>query len=183
MGLVLNIDLETNLGPTTEAYISIDSIRVNKTLAEIKFSLSAWLDKSYADKFFRKYIEEDLNNAKGQISSNVLYYESENSDGEEITIPNYFANVKLARKQEVEIPVIKEVEKEKIIPQVSFDENGDEITIEKIVLETVEEQVGTEKVERSVIAYDSINAIEDFCYIYLKEELSKLFPKDKLIIE
>ena len=80
MGLVLNIDLETNLGPTTKAYISIDSIRINKTLAEIKFSLSAWLDKTYADKFFRKYTEEDLNNAKGQISSNLLYYETEDSD-------------------------------------------------------------------------------------------------------
>ena len=183
MGLVLNIDLETNLGPTTEAYISIDSIRINKTLAEIKFSLSAWLDKTYAEKFFRKYTEEDLNNAKGQISSNVLYYETENSDGVEITLPNYFANVKLARTQEVEVPVIKEVEKEKIIPQVSFDENGDEITIEKVIFETVKEQVGTEKVERSVIAYDSINAIEDFCYIYLKEELSKLFPANNIIID
>ena len=183
MGLVLKIDLETNLGPTTEAYISIDSIRVNKTLAEVKFSLSAWLNKTYADKFFRKYKEDDLNNAKGQISSNVLYYENEDSNGDEITIPNYFANIDLAVRKEVEVPIIEEVQKEKKIPQVSFDENGDEVTIERIVFETVKEQTGTKLEERSVVAYDSINAIEDFCYIYLKKELSKLFPNDKLIIQ
>lgn len=176
MGLVLALDLETNLGPSTQVFVSVDSIRVNKTLAEVRFSTSYWLNRDYAKRFFREFLEDELRNAKGQISQNVIYYEDKNSDGEEITLPNYFANVPMTYKVEVDEPIYETVSKQRKIPYVSFDEDGNEINLEKIINEEVKEVTGSKKVTKSIIDYPSMNAIEDFCYIYLREELSKFFP-------
>ena len=183
MGLVLDLDLETNLGPSKEVFISIDSIRTNKTLAEVKFSTSYWLSKDYSDRFFREFIEDKLMNAKGQISQNIIYYENKNSDGEELTLPNYFANVPLAKKVEVEEPVEEEKTIERKIPYISFDEDGNEISLEKIIKEKVKVVTGYKKVEKFKIDYAAINSIEDFCYIYLKEELGKVLPINSIKIK
>jgi hypothetical protein len=180
MGLVLDLDLETNLGPSKEVFVSIDSIRVNKTLAEVKFSTSYWLDKNYCDDFFRKYHDDELRNAKGQVSQNIIYYDNDESDGEEVTLPNYFANVPLTKTVTVEQEVKRTIQRERKVPYVSFDEDGNEINLEKIIVEDVEEIVGTEVKERQVIDYKAINNIEEFCYIYLKKELGKLLPVEQL---
>jgi hypothetical protein len=180
MGLVLDLDLETNLGPSHEVFASIDSIRVNKTLAEVRFSCTYWLEESYSKRFFREYIEDELNNAKGQVSQNIIYYEDQSSDGEEITLPNFFPNIPLAKKVEVEVPTVEKVTVDRKVPYISFDENGNEISLEKTIQEEVEKITGYTKEERSLIDYSSINNIEDFCYIYLREELGKLLPIDKI---
>lgn len=180
MGLVIDLDLETNLGPSHEVFASIDSIRVNKTLAEVRFSCTYWLEESYSKSFFRTFLEDELNNAKGQVSQNIIFYEDETSDGEELTLPNFFANIPLAKKVEVEVPTVEKVTVERKVPYVSFDEDGNEISLEKIIQEEVEKVTGYKKEEKSLIDYSAINSIEDFCYIYLREELGKILPIDKI---
>jgi hypothetical protein len=65
MGLRLQVDLETNRGPTNKLFVRIDSWKVNMTLGEVKFTTTSWLDKSYGEKFLRKYAADSLKPAVG----------------------------------------------------------------------------------------------------------------------
>jgi len=55
MGIEVLADLETNIGPTKKLFVRIDSFKVNMTINEIKFTTTSWLDKTFGDKFLRKY--------------------------------------------------------------------------------------------------------------------------------
>ena len=72
MGIEVNLDLETNRGPTKELYFRIDSYRINSTVNEIIFTTTSWLSKEYADRTLRTYIEEPIQPSIGLVSNKVI---------------------------------------------------------------------------------------------------------------
>lgn len=179
MGLRLNVDLETNQGPSSEVYIRIDNWKINKTTNDIVFTTTSWLDKSFADAFLRTYYDEPLKNSIGLLSPKVVYYKDDKSDGEEIVIDNLH-KLPMVVEKEIEIPQysIKKVNKE--VPYVSFDENGDEITLYRTVTSDEEIQSGVIKEVKQVVDYGVISRLGEFCYDALKEHLGQYFPIDKI---
>tara|TARA_Y100000287_G_scaffold173033_1_gene160750 strand:+ start:474 stop:1025 length:552 start_codon:yes stop_codon:yes gene_type:complete len=179
MGLRLHVDLETNRGPTNKLYVRIDSWKVNMTIGEIKFTTTSWLDKSYGDKFLRKYATDALQPAVGLVGGKVIYYKNKSSEGEEIVIDNLYVTNMFVEK-EIEIDVIEKQTTNKEVPYVSFDENGDEVTLYRTVEVTEDVKTGTETEIKNVVDYTAVDRLREFSYDYLAEELAKVFPKSKI---
>ena len=179
MGLQINADLETIHGPTQEAYIKIDSIRLNQVMGEVKFTTSAWLTKEYADRFKRVYFDEPGKNAKGILPSKVVYFENDDSDGEDIEFSNFYIK-RLVVEKEVETPIYEEKEKQEELPYITFDSEGNEITKYRTSISKVKEQVGTKKEIKELIDYSISTNIFGFCSGELKKDLSELFGKENI---
>tara|TARA_R110000851_G_scaffold126767_5_gene258472 strand:- start:502 stop:1050 length:549 start_codon:yes stop_codon:yes gene_type:complete len=180
MGFILNIDLETSSGPTEQAYVRIDNYRFNKVTSEVLITTTTWLDYKRAQEFNREYLEDDLKNAQGLIGSKIIYYKDKDDEGQEINIPNQF-KVKVAQVEEVSIPEYEDREVIKSKPYISFDENGDEITKYKDVIEN-EKVVVNESVEiKNKVNNELVSNLYEFAYGALKVELSKMFPINAII--
>jgi hypothetical protein len=179
MGLRLHVDLETNRGPTKELYVRIDSWKINMTVNEVKFTTTSWLDKSYGDRFLRKYFTDALQPAVGLVGGKVIYYDVPSSDGEELIIDNLYIAPMFIEKEVTE-DVLEERTVKKEVPYVSFDENGDEVTLYRTVDVPEKVKVGTETEIQKVVDYTIVDRLREFSYDYLAEELSKVFPKDKI---
>tara|TARA_B100001564_G_scaffold359633_1_gene382158 strand:- start:6199 stop:6750 length:552 start_codon:yes stop_codon:yes gene_type:complete len=179
MGLRLHVDLETNRGPTKELYVRIDSWKINMTVNEVKFTTTSWLDKSYGDRFLRKYFTDALQPAVGLVGGKVIYYDVPSSDGEEIVIDNLYIAPMFIEKEVTE-DVLEERIVKKEVPYVSFDENGDEVTLYRTVDVPEKVKVGTDTEIQKVVDYTIVDRLREFSYDYLAEELSKVFPKDKI---
>jgi len=183
MGLRLNVDLDTNLGFTDNAYIRIETCRVNKVQAQIEYTTTCWLNKSSADKFYRKYLDEKMPNAEGLLTKELVFYkDSEDAEGTELTIDNFYKAPAVELVVE-KVPIYESKEIDKVIPYVSFDENGDEVVIEKTVKSIEEVIVREETKERQKINFELFDNPFKHAYEDLKKQLSKIFPKDKIEIE
>tara|TARA_B100002019_G_scaffold258096_1_gene242577 strand:- start:301 stop:849 length:549 start_codon:yes stop_codon:yes gene_type:complete len=180
MGYKLNVDLETSSGPTSELYIRIENWKINRSTNLVTFTTTSWLNPTYAEKFNRKYDDEKFRNAVGIVSSNVIYYEDELSKGTSVDIKNLYT-FKMVKEQEVEIPIIEKKKVAVEVPYISFDENGDEVTLYRTVEEEKEVEVGVKKEMKKVIDYSIIDDLTIYSYNILKEELSKFFPKSKIL--
>ena len=181
MGLRLNVDLESHLGPTQEAYVEIDSIKLSRVNGSIRFSTTFWLNEETSKKFYRDSVESSQSGANGMLAANLLYFENEQSDGEDITLQNHF-NVPFTRLSEIEVPVIEKIETVEDIPYISFDAEGNEITkyrkgkkIERKVVKQVKEK-------RNFFDYTTFTDPLSFIHEILIEEYSKVLPKDKIQI-
>jgi len=181
MGIEVLVDLETNRGPTKKLFIRIDSWKVNNTVNEIKFTTTSWLDKSYGDKFLRKYYTDDLNNAVGLVNSKLIHYPDNESDGIDIDLPNLF-NIPMYVEEAVKEPIYETKEVTKEVPYVSFDENGDEVTLYRSVTVPKQVKVGENEVVKKVVDYSIVNRLATFSYEKLAERLAEFFPKDKIKI-
>lgn len=179
MGFRINVDLETGSGPTQEAYIRIDNYRFNKVTSDLLITTTTWLDVEKAHDFNRKYLDENLKNAVGLISAEVLYYPTPDSEGEEITIPNVF-KAPVVQKEELTFPVYEEQETIVQVPYVSFDANGDEITKYRDEVQKLQVQVDSYKDTKQVVKPELLTNLYEFSYNVLFNELAKLFPKDKI---
>lgn len=180
MGLILNLDLETNQGPTNKLYIRIDTWRINNTVNEIRYSTTSWLDKSYGDKFLRKYYDDELQNSIGLVTQDVVFYDKAGSDGIEIHIPNLYTTHPYV-EEAIEVDVLEEQKVTKEVPYVSFDEEGNEITLYRTVTNKEKVKVGTDIVTKKVIDYSiPLNNLGEFCYNNLIQALGKSFPIDKI---
>jgi len=179
MGFRLNVDLETGSGPTQEAYIRIDNYRFNKVTSEIVLTTTTWLNKDKAHSFNRTYLDESLKNAEGLVASNVLYYDTPESEGVEVEIPILF-KASLADKKIIDIPILEKREVIEQIPYVSFDSNGDEITKFRDELVTKEVQTGSYTEEKEVINIEVLSNLYEFSYNVIKNKLAELFPIDKI---
>ena len=179
MGLRLQVDLETNRGPTNKLFVRIDSWKVNMTLGEVKFTTTSWLDKSYGEKFLRKYAADKLKPAVGLVGGKVIYYPKPSSEGKEIVIDNLYVAPMIVEK-EVEEDIIEKQTVNKEVPYVSFDENGDQVTLYRTVEVTEDVITGTKTELKSVIDYTIVDRLQEFSYDYLVKELSKVFPKSKI---
>jgi hypothetical protein len=179
MGLRIKVDLETNQGPTDQLYVRIDSWKINMTVNEIKFTTTSWLDKTYGDKFLRKYYDEELKSSLGLVSSKVVYYPTADSQGVDLDIDNLY-NVPMYVEKEVKQAIYKEQDVSKEVPYVSFNEEGDEVTLYRTVTTKEQVQVGEEVVVKQVVDYTIVDRLTDFCYEHLIKELSRFFPEDKI---
>jgi len=181
MGFKLNVDLETSSGPTHEAYIRIDNYRFNKVTSEVVVTTTCWLDIHKAHSFNRRTIQEPLKNAVGLIGSKVLYYDSEQSEGREVDIPNLFKG-HIVEKQEVVTPKYDVKQVTKKVPYVSFDEMGEEITLTRTITETEEVKVGEDVEVKEVINPELLCDLYGFSYKIVKDKLKEIFPEDKIEI-
>lgn len=179
MGFLVNVDLETTSGPTSEFYIRIENWKINRASNLITFTTTAWLNKEYATNFNRKYADDNKRNAVGLVGSKVVYYEDELSKGEKVNIKNLYT-FEMISEQEVEIPVIEKKMVAIEVPYISFDENGDEITLYRTVEEEQEVQVGVKKEVKKVIDLSVVDNLTKNSYEVLKDELLKYFPSDKI---
>jgi len=170
MGLQLNVDLETNQGPSQQVYIRVEQVTIQKYNGRMIISTSGWLD-------------ENVSQHPGPISDQVLYYRGKSKEGEEVSIPNLFI-VDLIKEEEVIKPIIEKKIKMVKQPYVSFDENGDEITLEKELPVEVEEVVGEEKVISKKVDFSILKDeyIFDLAYQKIVEELQGIFPKKAIKI-
>lgn len=181
MGLRLNVDLETNQGPSREVYVRIDNWKINRATADIVFTTTSWLDQSYADKFLRQYYDEPMRNSIGLISSKVIYYENDESEGTELLLDNLH-KLPMAKEIDVEIPVYEKKKITKEVPYVSFDENGDEITLYRTIIQEENVEVGVNIEKKQVIDHTILNNLESVCYEELKLFYSQYFPIEKIEI-
>lgn len=181
MGIRLHVDLETNQGPTKELYIRIDSWKVNRTVNEIIFTTTSWLDKSFGDKFLRKLYDEELKPAIGLVSSKLVYYEKPDSEGTEVDLDNLYKVPMYVEKLEKD-DILEEQEVSKEVPYVSFDEEGEEVTLYRTVTSKELVKVGETEVYKKVVDYGIIDRLQSFCYEHLVEKLSEVFPKEKIEI-
>lgn len=179
MGFIINADIETNRGPTSELYIRIENWKVNKAVGEIKFTTTAWVSKEFADRFLREYFDEPLRNSVGIVSSKLIYYSDEERNGIEHDLPNYYT-LPMYVEKETEIPIYETKKVNKEIPYVSFDENGDEVTLYRTVTSEEEVQTGSQTVVKKVMDYSIVDRLAEVSYEYLKQQLKEFFP-EKLI--
>ena len=176
MGFILNVDLETSSGPTHEAYIRVDNYRFNKVTSELIVTTTAWLNAKKAHNFNRKYIDEPLKNAVGLIGSEVIYYNGEDNTGIEVSIPNLFKG-KVTEVKSVEIPIYEQRPVEKEVPYISFDQDGEEITLTRKVTENEKVQVDTKTEIKEIINPEVLTNLFDYSYGVVKKELMKIFPE------
>lgn len=182
MGLRLNVDLDTNRGQTNEAYIRIETIRFNRVLCRVEFTTSCWINKEAADGFDRKYIGDPLGSSQGILTKEVVYYESKDDvEGKEVVIDNYYT-CEIYREEVTETPVYEQKIVVKSIPYVTFDDDGEEVIVEKQVKKLERVQTGVNTQIKKIVDFSIVNNIFDFTNQALFNELSKIFPKDKLQI-
>lgn len=174
MGILIKEQFETNKGPVDELYITVEAFSVNKWTSEISFGVSVWKSKEQGEKPLRTYLEDEID-MEGMISPNVVWKDKDIALASFSLLPMYI-------EQEVEVDKFEEQTKTEEVPYVSFDENGDEITLYRTKETTENIKVGTEKVIKKVMNYNIINSLQENIDLYLKQELSKIFPEQNLNI-
>lgn len=179
MGLRLNVDLETSQGPSQEVYARVESISYNKFTAAVMFQITYWVDQNHAIKATKTFLDEEQRNMVGLIYDRVMYYPTGNAEEVEIFLPQYM-DVSAVNEEEVAIPIYETKLAKKEVPYVSFDENGEEVTLYRTVTEEKQVQVGVKKEVKKVIDYGVSNRLAEFTYEVLKGELAKWFPKDNI---
>ena len=179
MGIIIDSEIETNQGPTNKLYFRIDSWKVNRTVGDITYTTTSWLNKDHGDNFVKNFYDEALRSAIGLVSSRLVYYKSPKSKGKEINIDNLY-KIPMYRVVEIDEPVFSIESITKEAPYVSFDENGDEVTLYKTITHQEQIQSGTKKVTKKLMDYSVINRLEEFCYEHLAKELEMYFPKNNI---
>jgi len=179
MGLQLNVDLETSLGPSQEVYARIEGISYNKHTAAVMFQITYWVDRNHAIKATRTFLDEGPRNMVGLIYDKVMYYPAESTEEVEILLPQYL-DIFAVNEEEVDIPIYETKLAKREVPYVSFDENGEEVTLYRTITEEKQVQVGVKKEVKKVIDYGVSNRLAEFAYNALRVELAKWFPKDNI---
>lgn len=179
MGYKLNVDLETSSGPSYEVYTRIESMVVNRTTSKLRLQLTYWIDKEHAIKTNRVYVEDELIAKVGMIQDKVLYYENDETEGKELILPTLIEE-DIAEEVEVEIPIFEKQETIRKVPYISFNEMGEEITLEREVKSEKEVKVGTEVELRKVINIKLVDNIYEYSYKIIKDKLGKLIPENKI---
>ena len=179
MGLRINVDLETSGGPTQDLYVRLDTLNLNKVASKIKYVVSYWIDKDHALRFNRTYLEQPRPGANGILAREVVYYENEESDGTELTLPLAFEAYPVS-KQVISLPVFEMKPTVVEVPYVSFDESGDEVTKYRKIEEEKRVEVGTKEEERHIIDNTKLFNIQETCYEDLRIKLTEFFPEDSI---
>lgn len=182
MGFILDVDLETSEGPSHEVYVRIESLTFNKVTMEAGFQLTYWESRDYSNRFNRIYTSEKKKNAVGLIQERVIYFKDEESDGEEVLLPNYM-KTPVVKVDKVEVPKYEMQMVEKEVPYVSFDENGDEITKVRKITKEEKVQIGSEFKEVEIYDHNALSNLFDYCYKYAMGEIGKLLPIENIKVE
>ena len=181
MGLVIKVDLDTSRGSTNEAYIRIETCRINKVQAQLEFTTTCWINKKAASKFYRKYLDDPLTNAGGLVNKEVVFYKSKDDvEGTEVGIENYY-KVPTVKEVIIEEPIYETKLVVKQVPYISFDENGEEVEKIKTVEREEKVEIRKEKKKKKLIDYSLMEKPFEFAYSYLKEELEKKFGQGNIV--
>jgi hypothetical protein len=179
MGYKLNVDLETSSGPSHEVYVRIESLVINRVTATARFQVTYWIDQDHATAFNKEYIDDEQRNMIGLVQERVLYYEEEDSEAIEILVP-HMIEVDIAEEKEVVIPIFETKTTSKEVPYVSFDENGDEITLFRTVTSEENVKVGSKVETRKVININLAENIFKYGYSEVINKLKEFFPENKI---
>lgn len=180
MGFIIDLDLETSQGPTQEVYIRIESLHFNKPKMEVRFQLSYWENKKYADYFKRKLPTEQESKPKGLIQEKIIKLLGNNKLGEEILLPHMIIST-LTEEKDIIVPIFETKSIEVEIPYVSFDENGDEITKIKTLVREEQVKVGEKTEKAEIFDYSSTSNLFESCYKIARSRLNQFIPNDKII--
>ena len=170
------MDLDTNLGSSKEVYFRIENINLNRTIGKVGVAVTYWINQDYSENF-----KHSLDRVpKGQISDLVVFYEDENSMGEEINLPTFF-EFYLTKPLTVKIPIyeIKEIPEE--VPYVSFDQLGRKITKYRTIQRKEKIQIGEKTDITQVLDPDIENSLVSWCYGQVKAKLADYVPVELLI--
>ena len=115
------------------------------------------------------------------ITNKVIDYSSD-KNGREVVIDNLY-KFQMSKILEVDEPIYEEKEVSKEHPYISFDEEGNEITLYRTVTSKEKVQVDSIKKNKEVVDHTFLDNLKQNCYSYLKKELSKVFPEDNIKIE
>jgi len=179
MGIRLQVDLETNRGPTDELYIRIDHYRINRTVGKIKFSSTLWLNKELADQTLKEFADDPIKPSIGLVNPKVIYYPNKKSEGLDVTFTELY-EVPLVVEKDIKKDIIETVKVKKEVPYISFDDNGDEITLYRTVEVEEDKVVGVETITKKIVDFTILNKFEKFCYNHIVEKLSEVIPKNKI---
>lgn len=180
MGYILDVDLETSMGPSHEVYARIESLIFNKVKSEVQLQITYWVNKNYARRCERTTIDEPIKGHTGLVQERVLYYQDSSSEGDEILLPHHM-KIPLVSNRVVEEPKYEVRDVEIEVPYISFDENGDEVTKYRTIVKQETVKVGTTEQEKEVIDNSLLKDIFGFGYSKIKEKLSEYFPVESII--
>lgn len=176
MAILLQGDIETNVGATKDIYCKVNTITVDKNAGTIQFSVTYWQDKDIAKDF-------------GDLSKDPNYYQHTKNivSADEILVykgnkPKTFTLPTLIRFKVVKVvkhmvPTYKKIEGTKQVPYVSFDENGDEITLYRTIWDVQKVKDGEKEVKTEVIKKELIENPWGESYNHLKKLLTKEIEK------
>ena len=51
MGVLLNMDLDTDLGSSKKVYVRIENINLNRTFGKVGVAVTYWIDQEYSNLF------------------------------------------------------------------------------------------------------------------------------------
>jgi len=179
MGIRLQVDLETNRGPTNELFVRIDHIKINRTVAKVVFSTTLWLNKGLADNSLKKLADDPIKPSIGLVNPKVIYYPNKKSEGLDAEFDDLY-EIPLVVEKDIEEDILETTKVTKEVPYISFDENGDEITLYRTVQSEEKKKVGTEVITKKIVDYTVLNRIEEFCYNHVVKKLSEVLPEEKI---
>lgn len=175
MGVVLNLDLDTNLGASRKVYFRIENINLNRTFGKVKVAVTYWVSQEYCEALKHSTSRNPL----GQISNLIVYYENDEDLGREIKLPTYF-EFDLTKPQKVMIPIYAEKEIAEEIPYVAFDEAGRRTTKYRTVVHKIKNKIGEKEDLTQVLDLNIETNLVSWCYGQIKASLSNLLPPEKL---
>lgn len=182
MGIIIQNNIETNVGEIENAYVVVSSYKVLKTSQEIQYSIRYFSSKEYWEQSLPKTIEEASTQpdipSNAIFSPNSILFEN-NEEFLDISLPSHF-RLKPTKIKTISTPIFETQEQETIVPYVSFNREGKEITLERKVIKPVEVKIGENKTEQKVINYDAFKEPTKFIYNHLKTELKSLLPGVRL---
>ena len=181
MALKLNIDIESHLGPTQEAFIEIDSIKLSRPNSTLRFSTTIWLNEKASKQFYKTNLEDSQAGANGLLSNKLLYFKDSKCEGIDIELKNHFSTT-FSEEQDIELPVFEKVITEIEKPYISFDKEGNEVTKYRKFKKIDKVQKGTETVKKNVLDYSVFDDPTQFIHKIMIEEYSKVIPVEHITI-
>ena len=175
MGLSIRSDLDTNLGSSSDVYIRIENINLNRTFGKVKVAVTYWVDQEHSEVF--KHSED--RHPKGQIANRVIFYSDDNTLGEEIELPTVF-EFDLSKPQKVTIPIYETKDVLEEVPYIKFDKLGRRSTAYRTITRRVREKVGDKVDVTQVIDFDIEKTLISWCYGQIKAKLSEFIPANFL---
>ena len=176
MGVLMSMDLDTDLGSSKEVYFRIENINLNRTIGKVGVAVTYWINQEYSETFKRSLDR----NPKGQISDLVVLYADDNSIGEEIKLPTFF-EFYLTKPVTIKVPIYEVQEVPEEIPYVSFDQLGRKITKYRTVIRKEKTKIGEKNDLTQVLDPDIESNLVSWCYGQVKAELAKYVPVEQLV--
>ena len=180
MGFIVNADLETTVGSTTSLYVRIESIVLNRVSGKIRYQITYWANQEYAVSSTKMYADEEEQRYQGLVGERMILYTDSNKEGVDLLLPHMIEE-DLAEEKQVEVPVFETIETTKEVPYVSFDSEGNEITLYRTITSSENVKVGTTIEIRKVINPALACDIYKLGYNSLKNVLEKFFTIESII--